>query len=152
MSVPSNDDAVTVPADGPEEHEPMSFGRRTARVLAVLVMLAIAALWSYTAPDATSRAEVIAQANGSLRTMLADLRANAPAATSGNDGRMIDEWLTDWNTYMGDRERYVTALEADSTARFYVTEKTKGQQITKPIDFFATYNDMPNCVTPGDLG
>ena len=84
--------------------------------------------------------------------MLADLRANAPAATSGNDGRMIDEWLTDWNTYMGDRERYVTALEADSTARFYVTEKTKGQQITKPIDFFATYNDMPNCVTPGDLG
>ena len=193
MSVPSNDDAVTVPADGPEELEPMSFGRRTARVLAVLVMLAIAALWSYTlwgptkktppgvladssyaltaqgicttaataldalppaysAPDATSRAEVIAQANGSLRTMLADLRANAPAATSGNDGRMIDEWLTDWNTYMGDRERYVTALEADSTARFYVTEKTKGQQITKPIDFFATYNDMTNCVTPGDLG
>ena len=84
--------------------------------------------------------------------MLRRLEATAPAADASNDGRMINEWLTDWQTYLGDRDRYVDALEADSSARFYVTEKVKGQQITKPIDFFATYNDMPNCVTPGDLG
>lgn len=176
-----------------DELEPMSFGRRTARVLAVLVMLCIAALWAYTlwgptkktppgvladssfavsaqeictraaatldalppaysAADAADRAGVIARANTALTEMLDQLHAIAPPAASGNDGRMIDEWLTDWGTYMSDRQRYVTALNDDPTARFYVTEKTKGQQITKPIDFFATYNDMPNCVTPGDLG
>ena len=84
--------------------------------------------------------------------MLGRLDAIAPAPESGNDGRMLGEWLADWRTYMGDRDRYVDALEADATARFFVTEKVKGQQITKPIDFFATYNDMPNCRTPGDLG
>jgi hypothetical protein len=173
--------------------EPLSFGRKTARVLAIGVMLCIAALWSYTlwgptkktppglladaswavqaqsictdaaaeidalppaytAADAPARADVIMTANASLRTMLRRLGAAAPEATASNDGRMIDEWLTDWQTYLGDRDRYVDALEADPTARFYVTEKVKGQQITKPIDFFAKYNDMPNCMTPGDLG
>ncbi|NCY15954.1 MAG: hypothetical protein EBX39_04145 [Actinobacteria bacterium] len=181
------------PVDEPEDAQPLTFGSRTARVLAVAVMLCIAALWSYTlwgptkktppglladaswavqaqstctraaavidalpaaftAPDARSRAEVIAQANDALRTMLDDLAASAPPAGASNDGRMIGEWLADWRTYLGDRDRYVDALDADPDARFYVTEKVKGQQITKPIDFFATYNDMPNCVTPGDLG
>ena len=185
---------TTVPEPETIEHaEPMSFGRRTSRILAVAVMACIAALWVYTlwgptkktapgvladpswavaaqvtctraaaaiealppaysAPDAPARAEVIATANRALRTMLGDLEASAPAAELSNDGRMINEWLADWRTYMGDRDRYVVALEADPDARFYVTEKVKGQQITKPIDFFATYNDMPNCVTPGDLG
>lgn len=179
--------------DESAEAEPLSFGRRTARVLAAAVMLCIAVLWAYTlwgptkktppglladpswavqaqatctraaaildelpaaytAPDAPARARTLAQANEALRSMLVDLSASAPAADSSNDGRMIGEWLTDWRTYLGDRDRYVTALEADPDARFFVTEKVKGQQITKPIDFFATYNDMPNCVTPGDLG
>jgi len=176
-----------------DDLEPMSFGRRTARVLAIGVMVCIAALWSYTlwgptkktppglladaswavqaqsictdaaaeidalppaytAADAPARADVIMTASESLRTMLRRLDATAPAAEASNDGRMINEWLTDWRTYLGDRDRYVDALEADPTARFYVTEKVKGQQITKPIDFFAKYNDMPNCMTPGDLG
>ena len=176
-----------------DDLEPLSFGRRTARVLAVGVMVCIAALWvytlwgptkktppglladatwavqaqaictdaaaelevlppAYTAADAPARADVIMTASESLRTMLRRLGASAPAADASNDGRMINEWLTDWQIYMGDRDRYVAALEADPSARFYVTEKVKGQQITKPIDFFAKYNDMPNCVTPGDLG
>jgi hypothetical protein len=173
--------------------QPLSFGNRTARMLAIGVMLCIAALWSYTlwgptkktppgvladsawavqaqatctkaattidalpeaftAPDAAARALVITKANVALRTMLDELTASAPTAESSNDGRMISEWLADWRTYLADRDRYVAALDANPDARFYVTEKVKGQQITKPIDFFATYNDMPNCVTPGDLG
>ena len=169
-----------------DDLEPLSFGRRTARVLAVGVMvytlwgptkktppgLLADATWAvqaqaictdaaaelevlppaYTAADAPARADVIMTASESLRTMLRRLGASAPAADASNDGRMINEWLTDWQIYMGDRDRYVAALEADPSARFYVTEKVKGQQITKPIDFFAKYNDMPNCVTPGDLG
>ena len=180
-------------AEPGDEREPMSFGRKTSRVLAVALMVCIAVLWAYTlwgptkktapgvladpswaaqaqitctkaattidalppaysAPDAPARAEVIASASRALRTMLDELAASAPPAELSNDGRMIGEWLTDWNTYVADRDRYVVALESDPQARFYVTEKVKGQQITKPIDFFATYNDMPNCVTPGDLG
>ena len=176
-----------------EDAQPLSFGSRTARVLAVVVMVCIAALWAYTlwgptkktppgqladgtwavqaqatctraaavidtlpeaftATDARSRAETISTADDALRTMLDQLAASAPPAAESNDGRMISEWLADWRTYLGDRDRYVDALEANPDARFYVTEKVKGQQITKPIDFFATYNDMPNCVTPGDLG
>jgi hypothetical protein len=197
---PAHDRSEPIPGVGvdggvsdEDELEPMSFGRRTARMLAVFVMLCIACLWAYTlwgptkktapgvladsawavqaqsictdaaaeidvlppayaAPDAPARAEVVQTATASLRRMLDRLATAAPAADASNDGRMIGEWLADWKLYIGDRDRYVDALEADPTARFFVTEKVKGQQITKPIDFFATYNDMPNCRTPGDLG
>ncbi len=170
---------------------PLSPGRRTARALALGVMVVIAGLWiyalwvpkdttppgrmsdrtyseaaqpictdaaaiidalppAYTSPDAGARADVVAEANVALQTMLVRLEGIAPPASSGTDGRMIQEWLGDWRTYLGDREAYVTALETDPNARFFVTEK-EGGQITKPIDFFATYNEMTNCVTPGDL-
>jgi len=176
-----------------DDAEPMSLGRRAARVLAVVVALCIAALWiyalwgpteksfpgtledttfveraqeictvaageisaldpAYASRDAEARADVIDSANQSLAWMLAELEAVAPPADSGNDGRMIQEWLGDWRTYLADRERYVTALENDPTARFYVSEKD-GRQVTEPIDFFAgrANEDMDNCVTPGDL-
>jgi hypothetical protein len=177
---------------GPEvDAEPMSVGRRTGRILAIVVGIAIAALWAYAlwgptkkdppglladkswavqaqavctdaadelaglppaydSPDAGARAEVIAEANGHLDTMLVRLRQIAPSTESGNDGRMIQEWLGDWQTFLGDRQNYVQALAADRHARFLVSEKDN-QQITEPIDFFATYNHMENCVTPGDL-
>jgi hypothetical protein len=105
---------------------------------------------AYQTPDAAERGRIITEADASLDTMLGRLAVIAPAANSGNDGRMVQEWLGDWRTYLGDRERYASALEEDPDARLYVTEKA-GQQITEPIDFFAKYNDMPNCMTPGDL-
>lgn len=175
-----------------DDAEPTSLGRRGARILALVAVVAMAVLWSYAlwgpaertfpgklddasfatkanavcttaanqlaelAPayetrDAGARAEVVAQANGHLATMLVQLSAIAPAAESGNDGRMIQEWLTDWRTYLKDREIYVAALQEDAGARFYVSEKDN-RQVTEPIDFFAgRANDMPNCVTPGDI-
>jgi hypothetical protein len=106
---------------------------------------------AFQSRDAGARADVIAQANEHLAVMVRDLSAIAPTAESSNDGRMIQEWLGDWRAYLGDRERYVDALEHDADARFYVTEKD-GRQITEPIDFFAgRANDMPNCMTPDDL-
>jgi hypothetical protein len=174
-----------------DDAEPMSFGRRSGRFLALGVAVAIAALWAYAlwgpteknppglladttvatqfesictdaagqigalppafaTRDAGARAEVVAEANGYLDTMLLRLRQAAPSADSGNDGRMIQEWLGDWQTYLGNRQDYVTALKDDPKARLLVSEKDK-QQITEPIDFFAKYNDMENCMTPGDL-
>ena len=38
----------------------------------------------------------------------------------------------------------------DPKARFYVSTKDKGQ-VSRPIDFFATFNKMYNCVTPDDI-
>ena len=178
--------------DDVEDVEPMSLGRRGARILALLAVMAMAVFWAYAlwgptektfpgtlvdpsfatranalctttasqlavlAPayetrDAGARAEVVEQANVHLAEMLQELSAIAPTAESGNDGRMIQEWLGDWRTYLADRERYVAALQGDAGARFYVSEKDN-RQITEPIDFFAgRANDMPNCVTPGDL-
>jgi hypothetical protein len=174
-----------------DDAEPMSFGRRSGRFLALGVAVAIAALWAYAlwgpteknppglladttvatqfesictdaagqigalppafaTRDAGARAEVVTEANGYLDTMLLRLRQAAPSADSGNDGRMIQEWLGDWQTYLGNRQDYVTALKDDPKARLLVSEKDK-QQITEPIDFFAKYNDMENCMTPGDL-
>lgn len=181
------------PVGADDDAEPMSMGRRAGRILAVLVALAIAALWAYAlwgpteksfpgtladptfaeqaqaictvtagqlddlqpayaSRDAAARADVISQANDDLAAMLVQLEAIAPSAESGNDGRMIQEWLADWRTYLGDRERYVEALESDPEARFYVSEKDR-RQVTEPIDFFAgrANEQMGNCVTPGDL-
>jgi hypothetical protein len=191
-------DAPATPAGAPggadevEDAEPMSFGRRGARILALVAVVAMAAFWAYAlwgptertfpgkltdptfateanaictttanalgelAPayetrDADVRAEVIQQANLYLDEMLDRLDQIAPAADSGNDGRMIQEWLGDWRTYLADRDAYVEALQDDAGARFYVSEKDN-RQVTEPIDFFAgRANDMPNCVTPGDL-
>lgn len=105
---------------------------------------------AYATREAGARAEVIAEANGYLDTMLIRLRQVAPAADAGNDGRMVQEWLGDWQTYLGDRQKYVVALEDDPKARLLVSEKDK-RQVTEPIDFFAKYNEMENCMTPGDL-
>jgi hypothetical protein len=174
-----------------EDAEPMSFRRKTARVLACLVAVLIIGLWSYalwgptkktapgvmsdptfaraaqlictdaaavigalppaySSPDAGARAEVILESNAALTTMLARLAAIAPSADAGKDATMVQEWLGDWQTFMGDRERFVVALETDPQARFFVTMKDR-RQVTEPIDFFARYNDMSNCETPGDL-
>jgi len=174
-----------------DDAEPMSFGRRSGRILAVVVGIAIAGLWAYAlwgptekdppgllsdptyatqfqsictdaaaqigslppayaTRDAGARADVIAEANAYLDTMLVRLQAIAPPADAGDDARMIDEWLGDWQTYVGNRQAYVVALEDDPNARLLVAEKDK-RQITEPIDFFAKYNEMENCMTPGDL-
>lgn len=193
------DDAASTPpaatggdlAVGSEEIEPMSFRRRTARVLALLAIVVMAGLWGWalffppstkapgtltdrTFPDAAEpictdaaaalatlpaahettdpveRAQVVRRSDVILDGMLDRLDAIAPPADSGNEARNISEWLADWHTFVGDRENYADALTNDPQARFYVTEKEK-RQITAPIDFFATFNQMPNCVTPDDI-
>ena len=104
---------------------------------------------SYMTTDHVQRAAVVRESDVILSTMLDQLDAIAPADGSA-DADMIEEWLGDWRTYVGDRENYATALSTDQQARFYVTIKEK-RQVTVPIDFFATANEMYNCVTPDDV-
>lgn len=103
---------------------------------------------AYQSKDAVDRAVVLTKANGDLADMLDDLAALAP---TGDDGRIVREWLADWHTYLGDREDYATALQTDADARLLVTAK-KGTQITEYLDQFSKDNDMPACSTPGDAG
>ncbi len=95
------------------------------------------------------RAAVVDRSNVELGSMLSQLASVAP--TTGNDGRMLREWLVDYHTYLSNRVDYAERLRTDPSARFYESEKQPGEQITIPIDTFATANDMDSCTAPEDL-
>jgi hypothetical protein len=97
------------------------------------------------------RAPVVSDANDILSEMVADLRDIAPA--EGTDSRITDLWLDDWETYIGDRQRYADALADGEEAELLVTAReTGGGQITETIDHFAEINNMEDCAVPLDVG
>jgi hypothetical protein len=97
------------------------------------------------------RADVLAQADAVFATMLDDLEGMLVLAPAGDQRERATEWLTDWRTYLGDREAFSEALRTDPDARLLVSEKAgEGQQVTGWIDEFAKANRMPSCVTPTD--
>jgi hypothetical protein len=103
---------------------------------------------SQAAPE---RADVLARANAAYAAMLDDLDDLDTLAPAGDQRRRADEWLGDWRTYLGDREKYAEALRTDPDARLLVSAKAgEGQQITGWIDEFARANRMPSCVSPTD--
>lgn len=99
--------------------------------------------------SAGERADVLDQSDVLLEDMVDDL--STIPVESARDRAMTTEWVADWRTYIADRADFAARLREDEMSRFYVTEKTKGLQITKAIDDLATVNDMPSCQTPGDL-
>ena len=91
------------------------------------------------------------EADGTYAAMLDDLDGLQALAPAGDQRRRATEWLSDWRTYLGDREAYADALRTDPGARLLVSEKPgEGQQITGWIDEFAKANRMESCVTPTD--
>lgn len=97
------------------------------------------------------RAPTVAEANGILTEMVADLRAIAP--TDGTDARVTALWLSDWDDYIGDREDYAEALADGEEAELLVTARAEsGTQITETIDHFAEINNMEDCAVPLDVG
>ncbi len=98
-------------------------------------------------PTAVARATVVEQANGHFSAMLDDLARTAP---SGDDGRIVEEWIADWRTYLEDRVAYAVALRKDPKADLLVSAKDHSQ-ITDFIDAFAGDNKMPACATPLDV-
>ncbi len=120
---------------------------RCARALEEVDLLPVASA-SHTAVE---RADVLARANAAYAAMLDDLDELEALAPAGDQRRRASEWLGDWRTYLGDRERYADALRTDPDARLLVSEKRgEGQQITGWIDEFANANHMPSCVSPTD--
>ena len=95
------------------------------------------------------RAAVVEQSNVELGSMLSQLASVAPR--TGSDARIVTEWLADYHTYLSNRVSYASRLRTDPAARFYESEKEPGEQITIPIDTFATANAMDSCTAPEDL-
>ncbi len=103
------------------------------------------------ARSAQERADVVAKSNDILTGMIAELRPLAPTAPE-QVAAGVNEWLDDWETYIGDRRLYVEELRVDDEARFLETVKgsdTKG--ISRAINSFAQVNRMESCMTPGDV-
>lgn len=101
-------------------------------------------------PTPAERADVVDQANDSLRRMTEQLRAAVPAEqTRINDG--IRQWVDDWDVFIADRQEYADDLRSDPDRRFTETLKAD-RQISRAIDAFAQVNRMESCTVPGDVG
>jgi hypothetical protein len=136
-------------ADSPDKIEDTTFAQRAQTACSARLDLIAGLPLAADAPDAAARGRTVAQANEHLGDMLDDLRALVPVVPAGEDREIVEEWLADWHTYLGDREAYAAALQHDPRARLYVTAKG-GEQITEYLDQFARDNDMPACSTPAD--
>lgn len=94
------------------------------------------------------RAVVLAQANALLAEELASLRALVPA--DATTAKLTAEWLTDWDSYLADRQAHVGELNAGRDVPF--KESTyKEAPISNRMNEFAGTNRMARCGTPYDL-
>lgn len=100
-----------------------------------------------TGPE--DRASQIRTSTVLFEDMVADLRTEADDVV-GADADLLDAWLADWDTYLGDRRAYAATLAGGSDPPFTVTARD-GEGITGYIDIFAEVNAMPSCATPGDV-
>ena len=141
--------ALTRPAKPPPDKlDDPAFAVSAQDVCATTVTALDALPQAFQTSTADERASVVSQSNGELAAMLASLRGLVP--TAERDQRMLTEWLGDWETYLGNRQDYVSRLREDGDARIFVAEKD-GRQITVAVDRFAEINDMPSCRTPKDV-
>ena len=103
------------------------------------------------ATSADDRADTVEQSNVILADMVDDLRPLVPTGPAKVVAG-VNEWLDDWDTYIGNRVEYAGNLRDDSEARFL--ESTKGTStkgITRAINGFAEVNGMTSCTSPADL-
>ena len=131
----------------PDRLDDPTFGREAEEVCSAALDDVAALPRAVQAESAAERAEIVHQANTRFSRMLDDLE---PLTPGGEDGELVGAWLSDWRTYLGDREDYADALEVDPEARLFVTAKDR-EQITEFIDAFAADNRMPACGTPIDV-
>ncbi|MCY4101775.1 MAG: hypothetical protein OXG55_00705 [bacterium] len=100
-----------------------------------------------TGPE--DRASQIRASTPLFEDMVGELRTEADDVV-GSDADLLDAWLADWDTYLGDRRAYAATLAGGSDPPFTVSSRD-GEAITGYIDIFAEVNAMPSCATPGDV-
>lgn len=102
------------------------------------------------ARSAGERAATVEQGDTILQAMVGELRLLVPQG-QGRITSGINEWVSDWETYLNDRAEYVDGLRQDPTTRFQESRKGN-RQVSLAIDSFAQVNRMDSCTTPGDVG
>jgi hypothetical protein len=99
------------------------------------------------------RADVGAQANEYLRSMVAELRA-LPAISDPEDADKVQLWLQDWDAYIDARDTHVEEWRAGKDERFREPPVEAGEisPISLRMDAFANTNLMTACRVPQDFG
>ncbi|HJR26753.1 MAG TPA: hypothetical protein VJ804_14845 [Acidimicrobiales bacterium] len=136
-------------ADSPDRLDDPAFAREAEAACSARLERIVELPRASEARDAAERARTLEVANGHLADMLEDLEELVPLVPAGEDREIVEEWLADWHTYLGDREDYAAELLRDPDARLLVTAKG-GEQVTEYLDQFAGDNDMPACSTAAD--
>jgi hypothetical protein len=101
-------------------------------------------------PTPAERAEVVDQATVYLAEMVTQLRQDASGAT-GRDRELLDQWFTDWDTYVQRREAYADELRANEDGAVFTVPARNGGQITETMDGFSRTNDLYDCLVPLDV-
>lgn len=101
------------------------------------------------ADDNVERAEQITDRNQVLIEMIDNIAM--VEATTERDGRLTAEWMSDWRTYVAERQDYADRFAQDPTAVAYFSA-VGGERIEKRISRLATTNLMFSCETPSDVG
>lgn len=138
-------------ADHADEVTDTEFVERTHR-RCQLLRVELSRLPSATqAETATDRADVVDVATDLVVRMVDDIEADLP--DDPDDLEVLEQWIDDWRTYIGDRDDYAERLREDPGAQFQVTENERVfRGVDDTIRNFADVNGMPDCATPGDVG
>lgn len=98
--------------------------------------------------DPLGRADNLDLATDRLEEMVRSLEPLV--AGTDRDRQIIESWLADWSTYLGDRRGFAEAIRVDPDEPFQLTGR-EGKAITAPMNRMATVNEMPSCAPPGDV-
>ncbi len=108
-------------------------------------------------PLPADRAVQVAVATDLTATMISELQAATSLIPDPEELEVVERWLDDWDTYLGDRERHYEKLQtADENTsghdlRFTISETASGGAYTTRIAGFANVNHMASCRIPGDI-
>jgi hypothetical protein len=103
-------------------------------------------LFGAKADTPQQRGDISDRADTILRTMVQQLKAVAP--TEGEDARIVAGWLSDWDTYLGDRDAWVAKLKSGDGSAFFEHSHEGGEPASKTMDAFTVANDIEDCKTP----
>jgi hypothetical protein len=100
-------------------------------------------------PDALSeRADIVDKATAMLVDMLNQLAASTPTDAKGAE--LVPLWITDYRTYIADRNAYSQMLRNGVNNAFAET-MIEGLPLSEKIATFAADNYMVSCKPPRDL-
>tara|TARA_Y100000590_G_scaffold69416_1_gene75761 strand:+ start:4553 stop:5080 length:528 start_codon:yes stop_codon:yes gene_type:complete len=101
------------------------------------------------ANNPAERAAVIQKGTVILKKMQADLAELI--VESDKDNFNTKSWLSDWNTYLSDRENHVRRLTELGDVEPLLTATKNGKSVVDRMNGFARVNDLESCLDPGDF-